>query len=156
MGLYDRDYMRDNYNRKSVPRIVVVLSVVVSLIVASSYLLKELRYFARSLPKRTTHKVLRPKELDPLLAISPLDLNTATHAELALLPHVDQEMATGIMGLRPIDSIDQLDDVYGIGPKRLSVIRPHVFVDIKSLKSRFPDHKLPSETAIEQKAEDRE
>ena len=148
MGLYDRDYMRGSAPRKPLPQIVVTLSIVVALVVATSYLIKELRLFSRTSQQTTIHE---PSQHEKLLKISPLDLNTATHSELCLLPHVSETMATEIMGTRPLFSIDQLDDVYGIGEKKLAGIRPHVFVDETTLKQRFPDQaKRSSDTLNEQ------
>ena len=144
MGLYDRDYMRDSDSSRSVPRIVLVLGVVVSLITASSYLMKEFRLFSRSKPKAVAHQ---PTEREQLLEISPLDLNTAAHKELRLLPGVSDSIAEGIMAARPLLSIEQLDDVFDIGPKTVEAVRPHVFVNMTTIKERFPDYdKSPSTT----------
>jgi len=140
MGLYDRDYMREDTSTRSLPRIVAILSIVLSLVAATSYLLKELRLFT----KTTSRPAVRtPSDHEKLLKISPIDLNTATHAELSLLPHVNEKMVTEIMASRPLLKIEDLDDVYGIGPKKLESIRPHVYVDAKTLKSRFPDAVVP-------------
>jgi len=136
MGLYDRDYMREDASTRSLPRIVVILSIILSLVAASSYLLKELRLFAKTTSRPAVHA---PSEHEKLLKISPIDLNTATYAELSLLPHVNEKMVTEIMASRPVLKIEELDDIYGIGPKKLESIRPHVYVDAKTLKSRFPD-----------------
>ena len=87
-----------------------------------------------------------PSEHEKLLKISPIDLNTATYAELRLLPHVNEKMVTEIMASRPVLKIDQLDAIYGIGPKKLESIRPHVYVDTSTLKSRFPDAVVPHKT----------
>ena len=136
MGLYDRDYMRDDHGTRKLPRIVVILSIVLSLVAATSYLLKELRLFTRTTSRPAVHL---PSDHEKLLKISPIDLNIATFAELSLLPHVNEKMVTEIMASRPVLKIDELDDIYGIGPKKLESIRPHVYVDTNTLKSRFPD-----------------
>ena len=136
MGLYDRDYMRDSAASRSMPRILVTISILVSLIAATSYLMKELRLFSKTSPKPNVHT---PSRHEKLLAISPLDLNTATYEELRLLPHVTESMATDIMAARPLRAIEQLDDVYGIGEKKLAAIRPHVYIDTKTIEERFPD-----------------
>ena len=144
MGLYDRDYMREDASTRSLPRIVVILSIILSLVAATSYLLKELRLFA----KTTSRPAVRaPSEHEKLLKISPIDLNTATYAELSLLPHVNEKMVTEIMASRPVLKIEELDDIYGIGPKKLESIRPHVYVDSKTLKSRFPNAVVPNDEA---------
>ena len=144
MGLYDRDYMRDSDSTRSVPRVVLVLGVVVSLITASSYLMKEFRLFSRSKPKAVVHQ---PTEREQLLEISPLDLNTATHKELRLLPGVSDSIAEGIMAARPLLSIEQLDDVFHIGTKTVEAVRPHVFVNMTTIKERFPDYDKSASTA---------
>ena len=132
MGLYDRDYMRDDGRRRPLPRRVIII---LALVVATSYLLKEVRLFKRSTSRPAVHT---PSRHEKLLEISPIDLNTATYAELRLLPHVSEEMATEIMSFRPVLAIEKLDDVYGIGPKKLEAIRPNVYVDSATLESRFP------------------
>ena len=138
MGLYDRDYMRNEESFPPMPRFVIAVGLLISLIASTTYLLKEFRYFSRE----TKALVRTPTEHDKLLAISPLDLNTATYAELVLLPHVTDVRATEIMNMRPITTIEQLDDVVGIGSKRLSSIRPHVYVDTATLETRFPKHEI--------------
>ena len=64
-----------------------------------------------------------------LSRIAPLDINSATYDELRLLPRVTDAIAGGIINARPIDSIDELDDVCGIGPKTIELIRPHIAVE---------------------------
>ena len=135
MGLYDRDYMQGPNSNGKTPQIVITLSIIVSLVAATAYLLKEFRLFSKTHRKPA---VVEPSRHEKLLAISPVDLNTASHAELRLLPHVSEEMATEIMAERPLYTIDQLDDVYGIGEKKLAAIRPHVYVDQETLDQRYP------------------
>ena len=136
MGLYDRDYMRGANSTGKTPQIVITLSIILSLVAATSYLLKEFRLFSK-IHRRPA--ITEPSRHEKLLEISPLDLNIATHADLRLLPHVSEEMATEIMAERPFYTIDQLDDVYGIGEKKLAAIRPHVYVDQATLTQRYPD-----------------
>ena len=123
MGLYDRDYMRGSESTQSIPRVVLVLGVVVSLITASSYLMKELRLFSKATAKTVSHE---PSDHEKLLAISPIDLNTATLADLDHLPYVTEAIAADIIAARPFQSIDQLDDITGIGEKKLKRIRQYV------------------------------
>jgi competence protein ComEA len=63
---------------------------------------------------------------------SPLDLNTATSAQLELLPGVGPATATAIVDDRqrngPFASIDDLDRVPGIGAAKLEALRPLVTV----------------------------
>ena len=61
---------------------------------------------------------------------SPLDLNTATAGELETLPGIGPVMAERIIAYReangPFSSVDELDNVAGIGPKTLESLRPLV------------------------------
>ncbi len=61
-----------------------------------------------------------------------LDLNTATAAELELLPGVGPSLAARIVEYReksgPFQKFEDLDKVYGFGPKMLEKIRPMVEV----------------------------
>ena len=61
-----------------------------------------------------------------------LDLNTASAAELELLPGVGPSLAARIVEYRekngPFKKFDELDKVYGFGPKMLEKIRPLVEV----------------------------
>ena len=120
MGLYDRDYMRDSDSSRSVPRVVLVLGVVVSLITASSYLMKEFRLFSKATAKIVSHE---PSDFDKLQAAMPIDLNTASRDELDLLPYVTEAMAADIIAARPFRSVDQLLDINGIAEKRLKSIQ---------------------------------
>ncbi|MCL4218623.1 MAG: helix-hairpin-helix domain-containing protein [Candidatus Hydrogenedentes bacterium] len=61
-----------------------------------------------------------------------LDLNTATQAQLESLPGIGPVLATEIMNyrqLRPYTSVEDLNDVSGIGEKRLEAIRHLVTVN---------------------------
>jgi competence protein ComEA len=62
-----------------------------------------------------------------------LDLNTATQAELEALPDIGEATAQDILAYReengPFTSVDQLDEVPGIGPATLEKLRPLVTVE---------------------------
>jgi competence protein ComEA len=62
-----------------------------------------------------------------------INLNSATQAELELLPGVGPALASRIIVHRTehgaFASVDRLDDVKGIGPAKLAKIRPLVCVD---------------------------
>lgn len=63
---------------------------------------------------------------------NPLDLNTATAQQLETLPGVGPKMAERILAFRaengPFKAIDDLDEVKGIGEKRMEELRPLVRV----------------------------
>ena len=72
------------------------------------------------------------------IAVSPptqhlVNLNSATQAELELLPGIGPAMAKRILEYRAahgkFSSIDQLDGVKGIGAKTMAKLRPLVSVD---------------------------
>ncbi len=60
-----------------------------------------------------------------------LDINSATAAELETLPGIGEGLAARIVAYReehgPFLSVEQLDDVYGIGPAKLAALRGLVF-----------------------------
>jgi len=59
----------------------------------------------------------------------PIDLNTATEAQLLQLPDVGPTLAARILEARKarkFTSVEELRKVKGIGPKRMDAIRPHV------------------------------
>jgi competence protein ComEA len=62
-----------------------------------------------------------------------ININTATQAELELLPHVGPAIAQRILDYRalngPFKTIADLDKVKGIGPKTLAKIAPLVTVE---------------------------
>lgn len=72
-----------------------------------------------------------------------VNVNTATEAELEALPGIGPAKARAIMKYRadhgPFTSVDQLDDVPGIGPATLANLRPLVTVgDGKTVSTDAP------------------
>jgi len=59
-----------------------------------------------------------------------VNINTATHAELQLLPGVGEARATAVIALREhrggLKSVEELKDVKGIGDVAMERIRPFV------------------------------
>lgn len=73
------------------------------------------------------------------MAHRPININTATRAELESLPGIGPVLSQHMIDFRnrhgPFESVDALDDVPGIGPKRLEAVRSYVTVDSISAKS---------------------
>jgi DNA uptake protein ComE-like DNA-binding protein len=57
-----------------------------------------------------------------------IDVNSASIAELELLPRVNEALARRIIAGRPYRSVEDLERVSGIGPKTLELLRPRVTV----------------------------
>ena len=133
MGLSDREYMRT----PDEPGLSNFAWGVIGL-VGLAILVMFLR--SRSQPTFNTSTIDSQLEeqmirIDPtynrherLSEISPLDINSASHNQLRLLPRVTDAMADGIINARPFESIEKLDDVYGIGPKTIALIQPHITI----------------------------
>ena len=64
--------------------------------------------------------------------ITPVNINTADATQLDTLPGIGPVMAQRIIDYRnqhgPFLSVDELDNVSGIGPKTLEKLRPYVYV----------------------------
>lgn len=60
--------------------------------------------------------------------VAPVDIKNASHLELTLLPRISSTKADAIIAERPFKTIEQLDDVYGIGPKTVANLRPYVTI----------------------------
>lgn len=79
------------------------------------------------------HTEPRPPTAPSAAHAKKININTATQAELELLPGIGPALAGRIIERRaargPFRSVDQLDDVRGIGPKLLAKIRPQVSLE---------------------------
>ena len=83
-----------------------------------------------------TERTVSREELAPDL--SPLDLNTATAAELAALPGIGEALAERIVAYREANgafaSVEELLEVSGIGEKKLAGLEGRVFVEREEAK----------------------
>ncbi|WAS97673.1 ComEA family DNA-binding protein [Nannocystis punicea] len=70
---------------------------------------------------------MRGEDLEALAI--PVDLNRASASELESLPGIGPELARRIIEGRPYASVDELDRVRGIGPARLTAVRPRARVE---------------------------
>lgn len=82
---------------------------------------------------KPTLAVTRPASPMPTVSgVDVIDINTASQAELTSLPGVGDVIAERIVAYRtvhgPFTSIDQLDNVEGIGPALIEQLRPLVTV----------------------------
>jgi competence protein ComEA len=72
----------------------------------------------------------KPAPTKPKAPAGPISLNTATKAQLEALPGIGPVTAQKILDYRyqhgGFASIDELQAVKGIGPKKLEQVRPHV------------------------------
>lgn len=57
---------------------------------------------------------------------APVNVNTATLAQLETLHRVGPKLAAKIIAARPIKDLAELDQIKGIGPKLLEALRPLV------------------------------
>lgn len=71
-------------------------------------------------------------ESAPMAAVWRVDVNSASAAELSVLPGIGPSLAGRIVELRDLrggfERFEELDDVRGIGAKRLAGVRPFVRV----------------------------
>ncbi|MCB9860353.1 MAG: ComEA family DNA-binding protein [Phycisphaeraceae bacterium] len=85
------------------------------------------------------HMIVQPSERDGSSGTLRIDLNTATAAELELLPGIGPKLAGKILSDRAehglFTSLEDLDRVRGIGEKTIEKIRPFAVVLAESAPS---------------------
>lgn len=135
MGIYDRDYMRRDYIPKQARRVPPptkgmpywrIIGLGLILIVAGVVMAAKLgtgKGRFTSPPKRTTASSEKPVK-----APERLDVNSATYEQLRSIPFMTEATASSLIKLRPFKEWSELDTVYGIGPKRLEVLRDYLFL----------------------------
>ena len=62
-------------------------------------------------------------------AATRIDLNAASAEELTRIPKIGTNLAQVVIGGRPYESIDDLRELPGLGPKTLEKIRPYLKID---------------------------
>lgn len=135
MGLFDRDYMRRDYVPKAARRMTsvpdtrgipywhILLGAV--LLIAGGLFWVVWQSPKTNSPAPASEKRQSKKEPPPQTASSLPDLNTASRDQLQSMPFMNKAMADEIIQKRPFRTWDQVLDIYGIGPKRLEVLREH-------------------------------
>jgi competence protein ComEA len=85
----------------------------------------------QSPPASTTHDLSFPEQ--KFLAAGPININEATIAELEAIPRIGPVMAERIYEFRRsrgrLNSLDELLEVRGIGPRILEAIHPYMRID---------------------------
>jgi competence ComEA-like helix-hairpin-helix protein len=133
MGIYDRDYMREDDPADwwkpgySIKRWLIIGILAVCL-------LASLLYFARNAGFRRTKQTSTGAENLSLK----VNINTATEEELDTLPNIGPARAKLIIAGRPYKSVDELKKISGIGDKQLQAMRPFIKIDGKTEKVPSP------------------
>lgn len=132
MGLFDRDYMRRDYVPKAARRITSLpntrgipywhILLGSCLLIAAGLFLVIWQSKARSPIPAPSESRLK-KQVGTAPASSRLDLNTASRDEIRKLPFMSEASTDEILAKRPFRNWEQVLEVYGIGPKRLEVLR---------------------------------
>ena len=74
-----------------------------------------------------------------------VDINNAPRETIETLPGVGPKLAQEIIAGRPYKTIDELDRVKGIGPKKLEQLRPRVMVAPMRADAQIADHPKTNE-----------
>jgi DNA uptake protein ComE-like DNA-binding protein/prefoldin subunit 5 len=74
----------------------------------------------------------------PYLKISPIDVNSATVEELAVLPRLSRSIAEKIILGRPYADLEEIRAVKGMGARSLELLKPYLLI------GRFEGNLLPS------------
>jgi competence protein ComEA len=74
-----------------------------------------------------------------------VDINNAPRETIETLPGVGPKLAQEIIAGRPFKTIDELDRVKGIGPKKLQQLRSRVFVTPMRADAQIADHSKTNE-----------
>jgi comEA protein len=84
-------------------------------------------------PERERPRLNDAGSAEPAPSAARIDLNTATAGQLEVLPGIGPALAARIVEYRttsgPFRSVDELDEVKGIGPRILERLRPLITVE---------------------------
>ena len=133
MGIYDRDYMRDDYvpgNRRGKKPPQRRYGIGLPHVVIGLILLGIGALFVTSFRESGESGFFNDSEQAPVVrAEYPIDLNTATFEELLTVPQIGPATAEQIIKLRPFEKLDDLLEIYGIGEAKLKVFSRYLQVD---------------------------
>lgn len=138
MGIYERDYMRDDYNpwdrrgKKPTKRPPWKIYVLIGAAVLGLGALLVAGY-------RSGESYGISSDLGPVYVVKapyPIDLNTATLDELMSVPQIGPATAEQIIKRRPIEKLEDLLEIYGIGEAKLKVFSQYVKVDPPGLPTK--------------------
>lgn len=130
MGIYDRDYMRDDYdtgNRpgKKPPKRgsgIGFPRALIGLVVLGIGVLLVMSFRWSDSGSSADSELVIEVEY-------PLDLNTATFEELMTVPQIGPDTAEQILNHRPFGKLEDLLEIYGIGEAKLKVFSQYLTVD---------------------------
>jgi hypothetical protein len=122
MGIYDRDYMREDYvprrSRTQRPKGVKpgkAILVSIALLISACLIL---------------HWILGSSRDDaPSEVTFPINVNVASKDELMEIPYVGPAIAEGIIACRPYSNIKDLTRVHGIGESSIQRIAEFVTIE---------------------------
>jgi len=133
MGIYDRDYMREEDDPAdwwkpghSIKRWLIIGIIAVSL-------LTSLVFLGRSIG---IPKLFKPRPAVTEKGSLRVNINTATIEELKTLPGIGPKKARLIVANRPYQSVEDLAKLQAIGQKLATDLRPLIKIDGKTERLR--------------------
>lgn len=139
MGIYDRDYMRDDYvpgNRRGTKPPKRGSGIGFPHMVIGLVLLGMGALFVMSFREGNSGF---STDSEPVVKVDyPLDLNTATFEELTTVPQIGPATADQIIKLRPFGKLEDLLEIYGIGEAKLKVFSQYLKVEPPQAPAKEP------------------
>jgi hypothetical protein len=146
MGIQDRDYMRRDY----VPRRAREMELPSDtrstpywpfIVVGGALIFGGILLVISLNPVKATSSTQRKEkarnQTQDARSFKPLDINVATYEQIRSVPYMSEATAKSIIQLRPFKEWEDIDAVYGVGPKRLESLREYFI--ITSSKSTAPN-----------------